>query len=213
MKDKYFFLMISYFVLSLAAKAQIAGNTLDMGFVGQKNSEGVFLTAKDFTNCKISFSQSLTDRKYKFHLYDVSFRTPIKIVIGDNVIKLDKDSIFGYRDKKNVCYRFYNKVIYKILNPDEKILLYSTTSIKDEPKNIHRITNYFFSRNADCPLYPLSKWNLKTVFCKNINFNALLDVYFPDDKDLTAFYNAEKTHLLNRVYEMCEQPLCKMSCK
>jgi hypothetical protein len=205
--------MICCFVISISIKAQKAHYSRDAKLIDQKAKEGVYLSGEDYANGKISFSQSLTDGKYKFHLNEVSFKTPIKIVTGHNVIKLDKDSIFGYRDKKNVCYRFYNKVIYKILNPDEKILLYSTTSMTDEPKNIHRITNYFFSRNAESPLYPLSKWNLKTVFYKNAYFNVLLDVYFPGDEDLTAFDNGHKNYLLNRVFEISEQPFCKMSCK
>jgi hypothetical protein len=203
--------MICCLVILFTVKAQKGGYSRNDKFIDQTAKEGVYLSSEDFVNGKISFSRNTTDNSYKFHLNDVSFRSPIKIVTANKVIKLNKDSIFGFRDQKNIFYRFYNKGTYKILNPTEKILLYSNTSIIGEPKNIHRVTNYFFSENANSPLYPLSKWNLKKVLSKDISFQILLDVYFPGDTDLTAYDRLNKRYLLDRVYELSKQAICKMN--
>jgi hypothetical protein len=210
MKTKYIIFMICCFVISFSSKAQKVGYSRDDELIDQKAKEGV-LSAEDFTNGKISYSHDITDNSCKFRLHEVSFAFPINIVTGNKVIKLNKDSIFGYRDQKNVCYRFYKKSAYKILNPAEKILLYSITSITGEPKNTHRVTNYFFSENANSPLYPLSKWNLVRVLSKDVFFQILLDVYFQGDKDLMAYDSSNNRYLLNWVYELSKQDIFKMN--
>jgi len=197
---KRIFLIISFFIL-------IFNNHL----TAQSRGEGVFLSANDFKNGKISYRHNKTDTKYKFHLNNISFRSPLKIVTRDTVVKLDKDSIFGYLDKNNICYRYCNKSVYKILNPSGKILLYSNTTIEGWPKNMHRITHYFFSVNASSPVYLLSKSNLRTVLADDTYFQILLDVYFPFDKDLSTYDDINKRYLIERIYELSEQPICKMN--
>jgi len=169
--------------------------------IAQKINEGVYLSANDFTSGKVSFVNNQS-KKYKLYVHNAYNKSTIKIIIGDSVIKLNKDSIFGFRDKDNTCYRFYNKVAYKIINPSEKILLYSTTSSVGAPKNTHWVVNYFFSANANSPICALSKWNLKTVFSSDVTFIELLNTYFQSDSELIAYDNINKKYNLNRIYEM-----------
>ncbi|MGA3012793.1 MAG: hypothetical protein ABSD71_02035 [Bacteroidales bacterium] len=176
----------------------------------QKINQGVYLTAADFNNGKISYMPE-SDSKYSLSPNDISYDSPVKIVIGKKVVRLKKDSIFGIRDKNNICYRFFNKVSYKILNPAERILLYSTTSVVGAPRNIHRVTNYFFSENADSPIYPLSKQNLKLILSKDVCFHVLLDVYFSGDRDLTTYDSFNKITMINRVFKESNQAVCKMN--
>ena len=129
----------------------------------------------------------------------------LKIIIGDSVIRLNKDSIFGYCDNENNCFRFVNHDAYKIINPSEKILLYSKTYLEGGFRNHHRVTKYFFSENAFSPLYALSNWNLKVVFFNDVSFLELLDLYFNNDKDLTAYDSNNKMYFLNRVFELSKQ--------
>jgi hypothetical protein len=171
------------------------------GLLAQKESEGVYLSANDFTNGKISFVNDQAKKRYQLQLNEFFNTSSIKIIIGDSVITLHKDSIFGYRDKKNICYRFYKKAAFEILNPSEKILLYSNTSAVGIPKNNYRVTNYFFSVNARSPIYPLTIWNLKTVLYKDVHFHELVDVYFHYDNELTAYDSLNKIYFLNRIFE------------
>jgi hypothetical protein len=178
--------------------------------IAQTGNEGVYLSANDFTNGKVSYGHNNTNNKYEFHLHEISFKTPIKIILDNTIVKLNKDSVYGYRDKKNTCYRYFNKGIFKILNPSEKFLLYSNSSVEDGPRNIHRVRNYFFSADATSPIYLLTKWNLKIVLFKDIYFHELLDVYFQGDDELTAYDEINKIYLLNSVYEMSKQSISKM---
>src|SRR5271157_2356313 len=166
----------------------------------QKINEGVYLTAKDFTNSKISFVNDQLNNKYKVRLNETFNSPKITIIKGDSVIKLNKESVFGYRDKKNNCYRFYNKAEYQIINPSEKILLYSKSELEGGFRSTHKVTHYFFSENANSPIYALTKWNLKAVFYKEVSFLELLDVYFESDNQLTAYDSINKIYTLNRVY-------------
>jgi hypothetical protein len=179
--------------------------------IAQKGNEGIYLSTNDFTNGKISYSHNITDGKYKFCLHDISFKSHIKIIAGNKIIRVNKDSVYGYRDKENTCYRFYNKGTFKILNPSEKIILYSNTSLVGSPRNIHRLTNYFFSADAASPIYQLTKWNLKMALDKDVYYHELLDVYFQDDDELTAYDSFNKIYLLNRVYDGSKQTLSKIN--
>lgn len=179
--------------------------SINSGLIAQKDNEGIYLSANDLTNGKISFGHNITDGKYQFCLHDISFKSHIKIIAGNNIIRLKKDSVYGYHDKENTCYRFYNKGIFKILNPSEKIILYSNTSLAGGQRNIHRLTNYFFSADAASPIYQLTRWNLKMVLAKDVYFHELLDIYFQSDDELTAYDDINKIYMVNRVYEESKQ--------
>ena len=167
----------------------------------QKQNQGVFLTACDFTSGKASFVNDGTGKGYQLHLNEFIRSSSIRIIIGDTVFTFKKDSIFGYRDKNNSCFRFFKRSIYKILNPSEKILLYSNTSESDLPRNKTLVTNYYFSKTAASPLYPLTILNLEIVFGNDVVFNKLLDIYFHFDSELTAYDSSNKIYFLNRIYE------------
>lgn len=171
----------------------------------QKINEGVYLTAKDFTNCKVSFVNDQLNKKYKIYLNEAFNSSKIKIIKGDSVIKLNKESVFGYRDKKNNSYRYYNKAEYKIMNPSEKILMYSKSESEGGFRSSHAVTKYYFSENATSPIYALSKSNLKEIFLKDVSFVELLNVYFDSDNDLAAYDNINKGYMLNYVYELSMQ--------
>jgi hypothetical protein len=197
MKSSYIIISILFLSFNFASNAQ-------------KKNEGVFLTSADFTNGKISYTPESAS-KYSLHQNELSPSSPVSIRTGDRIIRFKKDSIFGIRDRNGVCFRFFNKDSYKILNPSERILLYSTTYVVGGSRNIHRVTNYFFSENADSPIYPLSKQNLKLILSKDVCFLVLLDIYFSGDRDLTAYDSFNKMTLLNRVYEESNQVVCKMN--
>jgi hypothetical protein len=179
--------------------------------IAQKENEGIYLSANDFTNGKISYTHNINDGNYKFRLHDISFNSPIKIIAGNKIISVNKDLVYGYRDKENTCYRFYNKGTFKILNPFEKIILYSTSSLVGSPRNIHRLTNYFFSADAASPIYKLTKWNMKMILGKDVYFHELLDIYFQSDDELTAYDDLNKIYLLNRIYNESKQTLSKIN--
>ena len=121
---------------------------------------------------------------------------------------MNKDSIFGYRDNENSCYRFIHKATYKIINPTEKILLYSQTSLGGS-KGHQTIVKYFFSVSAASPLCQLSKWNIKNQFKNNTTFHELLDIYFHNDDELLSYDGYNNMHKLNHIYLLSLQTTLK----
>jgi hypothetical protein len=170
----------------------------------QKVSEGIYLSANDFLQGKVSYVSD-QNKTYKIYLHEAFNGTTIKIVSGESVIKLQKSAIFGYRDSRNVSYRYFNNVPYKIVNPAEQILLYSRMIPSGGLKSSHQVTEYFFSAKADEPLYPLSKYYLKTVLYDQVAFHKLLDVYIHSDEELLAFDNTSKKYQINHIYELSKQ--------
>jgi len=162
--------------------------------------EGIYFTSTDFDTCNLSFTKK-DNLRYKFRLNELFHSKYIKIIIGDSTFNLCKDSIFGYRDNEGVSHRIYDKIMYRIINPNESILLYSTTTTVNSKGN-QTITNYFFSTNSGSPIYPLTKLNLKKAFPANSNFHELIDIYFKSDKDLVTYDNFYSIYKINRIYNL-----------
>ncbi len=175
----------------------------------QKTNEGVYLSSDDFHHGKVSHAKE-KGKKYKFYLHEAFNSSTIKIIRGDSIIKLNKDSIFGYTDNENISYRFYNRAAYQIINPTEKILLYSQASVGGY-KESQTVIKYFFSINANSPLYSLSKWNLKKSFPADPVFHELLDIYFGYDTELLNYDSSYKIYKLNRVYQLSQQTTIKIN--
>ena len=141
-------------------------------------------------------------------MHDAFYKPTVKIIIGDSTHTLNKDEIFGYRDNENMIFRFYEKHIYKLLNPNEKILLYSRTLLGGY-KNSATITKYYFSAGANAGILPLTKWDIKNAFSNDSAFRELLDMYFHTDSDLLKYDSFAKMYKLNRVFQFAGQMVFK----
>ena len=137
-------------------------------------------------------------------MHDSFFKNYITIENGDSEIKLNKDSIFGYRDNHTISHRFFNKNIYTILNPGEEILLYSKESLSTG-KGSPAIKNYYFSKNFRSPVLELSIGNLKIAFKDNISFCEILNTYFKVNADIPEYDSAYKMYKLNYLLLLSKQ--------
>ena len=169
----------------------------------QNIEQGVYLSAKDFNNKKISYSP-MPKKKYKMDLNDFFNNPTIKITIADSSYTFHKDSIFAYRDKENRIYRLYGRESYEILNPKEKILIYSHTSLGGN-KNTQSIVKYYFSSSSEGKIQTLTKWNLKTSFPTDSVFHELLDMYFRTDDELMNYDSFYKIYKINRAYQFSKE--------
>jgi hypothetical protein len=168
----------------------------------QSQDPGIFLTAGDFVRGTVSYPK-MGNKRYRLYLHELFNTALIKIVSGKQTIVLKKDSVFGYRDAKDNNYRFYERGIYQILNPGEKIILYARSSCGGY-KNTEAVTRYFFSVDACSPVYPLSIVYLKTVFSKDTIFYELLDIYFRRDDELLSFNYFHGVYQLNHVAQLSD---------
>ena len=168
------------------------------GAKAQVEIAGIYKSAKDFYKNKLSFSQ--VPGMKKDMLLDESLNSPsVKIFKGDSVYTFYKDSVFGYLDRNNACFRFYHKNSYQILNPSENILLYHL----NKPGRLHANSpssgTWYFSVNARSPIYQLTIHNLEIVFNSDAQFVGLLQQVFRYDDELYAYDERNKIYFLNRV--------------
>jgi hypothetical protein len=169
----------------------------------QSTMQGIYLSAGDFSNNKISFIP-VQGKKYNLCLNEFFYKPTIIITIGDSTYTVNKDSVFGYRDNENNVYRFSEKNVYKLMNPKENILLYSRTFLGGY-KNSQTVTKYYFSANANATVQPLTKWNLKNDFPNDSAFHELLDMKFNSDNDLSNYDLFYKMYKVNRVFQFSQQ--------
>lgn len=156
----------------------------------------VYLTAKDFKSHQ-TLVNNTKGEKYKVRLHNFLNFSFITIIINSTKYKYIKDSVFAYKTKANIYYRIYQNQEYEILNPNERILLYSKTSFTGYKFNSE--TKYFFSISAEEKIYPLSKYNLKLTTPHDSVFNQQLDIYFKSDEELLEFDSFYKIYKLNKL--------------
>jgi hypothetical protein len=162
---------------------------------------GVYLSSNDFQKNKTTFTKG-KGIKCKAKLHDEPYKSYINIRYRDSSFVLVKDSIFGYKDIENTQHRFYNKLIYQILNPNEKILLYKIEKKTGSPKNQQIITSYFFSNGANTNILELTIPNLEKTFSDNELFQDYLEIHFKTDNDLIEFDKEHKVYKVNRLLEL-----------
>ncbi|MEI7492762.1 MAG: hypothetical protein WCK92_15275 [Bacteroidota bacterium] len=166
----------------------------------QVTIDGIYLSANDFINHKLSFKNSKAGNTYQLCADEQMNSSCIKILAGNDMIRLKKDSIFGYRNNKHNSFRFYKKTAYEILNPSEPILIYcSTPSTTTATSYSEKI--YYFSLKPFSPVYPLTMRNLELVFNKDDRFKKLLEAYFHSDDELSVFDSVHKMYFLNRIHD------------
>lgn len=162
--------------------------------------QGIFLTASQFDSSIVSFTP-IDHQKYKLCADHFFNNDKISINIGKNKIKLHKDSVFGYCDNHHNCFRFYEQKTFQILNPTERILLYSYTKLVNK-KGSFSETNYYFSVNAHQAIYLLTKVNLKNAFPQDIYFQQLIEFYFSSDNELLAYDNVYHQYKINLLFQL-----------
>jgi hypothetical protein len=161
---------------------------------------GIYKTSTDFLQGTL-FS---ADKNSHAHLHKVIWKNRIDLVHHDSSYRFLKSELYGYCDKEGNVYRFYRDVIYPIVNPGERILIYkisSGTGLKNSPVT----ETWFFSKEADSDILPLTMTSLLISFRENKSFTGLLEVYCHNETDLTDYDQTYGMYKLNRLLEISTQ--------
>ena len=174
-------------------------NTLIVHHVIAKNQKGVYLTAKDYQDKKVSYSTSA-----KIHLNNSVLELPyITVVDSNKTIKLNKANVFAYAGSNNKVYRFYNNTEYMIA-ASGPITIYIQYEHVAQSKGYNVKQNYYFSSSLDGQLIPLTLNNVKQAYSGNNQFVDLLDHYFSNG-DVVAFDATHNMYKLNYVYSKSQK--------
>ena len=173
----------------------------------QKDSSGIYQTADDFRNHKLSYAINYKTEKHKINDYLFFDATQVKVKHHGTTYTLDKSITYGYKSTTGEVFRFVGNESYKILNPDEELFLYlHTTPVSITVEPLKRVQeHYYFSKDAASSSVDLTIVNLKKVFSENSKFLAFIDKYFEKDDQLTSYDTKNKTYTLNRLLQLSRQ--------
>ena len=165
-----------------------------------KTSSGIYLTADDFKNGKLSYEGWSGDSSHKLELHDVLDKPYIHVKHGNDTQKFNKSDIYGFRDSNGRSYRFIGNKEYEIRDT-AALYIYSMKHSARNPKGapIGIATSYFFSVAADGNVIPLTIANLKNTFPENHKLHDSLDMMFKNDSQLTQVDDFHKMFKVNRV--------------
>ena len=180
---------------------------ITLNATAQKDSSGIYQTADDFRNHKLSYAINYKTEKHKINDYLFFDATQVKVKHHGTTYTLDKSTTYGYKSTTGDVFRFVGNETYQILNPDEELLLYlHTTPVSVTVDPLKRVQeHYYFSKDAAGSLVELSIDNMKKVFRENSKFLASIDKYFKKDEQLTSYDTKNKIYTLNRLLQLSRQ--------
>lgn len=164
-----------------------------------QSQAGLYLTASDFSNKKLSHQS----KKSHVKTHEVFRKDLIEIVCNDSTYTYKKDSVYGYRSQEGIDYRIVEGKYFPILNSDETILIYKlqeSTGMKGQAPTF----TYYFSKDYPSNLYTLNLRNLETVFSTNKAYLKMLEVHFGDNSDLLEYDHIHKMYKINRLLKLSE---------
>lgn len=174
--------------------------------VAQKDSSGVYKTADDYSNRKLSYAINYKTEKHKINTYLIFKGNILRVKHKGVSYDLKKSETYGYRDTKGKEYRFMEEVEYTILNPGEPLTLYFYQHPAHSGKEAAKYQpTYFFTTDAAAAPQALTKENLKAAYPDNHKFHDELDAQFKNDKDLYAFDQFHKMYKLNWIYKQTNE--------
>lgn len=163
----------------------------------QTDSVGIYLTAHDYVQGKLSYKAScLTNNNKKLG------RSYVAALKKQEQYHLEKSTWFGFHDCISGDHRFYKKYKYRILHYSEELCLYSKEILQPKGKFVETETRYYFSRKIDGLIAPLEIKILKKAFPENEKFHDLLDEEFGNDSNLIHFDKVTRRYQLIEVYEL-----------
>ena len=167
----------------------------------QKDSSGIYKTASDFQQKKLSYAINYKTEKHKIRDNILFNNKKIKVKHNGQTYTLDKDGTYGFKNTRGEVYRFVDGKEYRILNPDQVLLIYVYQHASHPPKEATKYPPmYYFSTDAAAVPQALTKVNLKAAFPDNHNFHDALDTQFKSDGELYDYDSFHKTYKLNRIY-------------
>ena len=166
----------------------------------QKNSSGIYKTAEDFQQKKLSYTIDYSIEKHKIITNILFDGADVKVKQMGKTYTMKKNETFGYRSCGGKEYRFVDHKEYTILNPAETLNIYFYQHPAHSPKDVAQYPPmYFFNKDARSSLQELTKANLKAAFPGNHKFHDALDVNFREDKEIYTYDNFHKKYKLNWI--------------
>ncbi|MBB1286872.1 hypothetical protein HRH25_20995 [Flavisolibacter sp. BT320] len=173
--------------------------------IAQEDSSGIYITPEDFASKKLSYAIDCNTEKHRINS-DLIFKgSKIKVKHDGQKYTLDKSKTFGYRSCDQQVYRFVGNLSYKILNPQESLLLYFYQHLAHAPKFVEQHPPQYFFSVGPGVVQKLTVANVKASYPDNHAFHDAVDLQFKSDKDLYAYDDFHKMYKLNWILKQNTQ--------
>ena len=174
---------------------------LNLYSFAQDDSSGIYKTAEDFQQRKLSYAINCKTEKHKIRLNDFFNKPYLLVKHNDSTIKLYKKDIFGYRFCTGDTYRAKGKKEYQVLNYEEAVIIIYRKNVTKPPRGKTNVTNYYFSRDAFSPIQKLTIKNLKEAFPDKRRFHEQIDAKFKYNTELASFDKIHNMYSINWIYQ------------
>lgn len=197
-------IMVSVLTLPFFANAQtaattlVAHNTTPYSLSTDFPQNGIFLNADEFQN---GTPEMGFDKKSKVNRIR-EFDNKVVLIENAEKAKFPKSAIWGFR-KNNQDYRTFDNQDYAVAYMPKglSIIFYTLGEAKGEGNVKDEFEDtYYFSRNSQSAIYPLTADNIKEVFSDQLPFvEALNKVNLSDDKPLHEIKNVLSAYVKNNA--------------
>jgi hypothetical protein len=157
---------------------------------------GIYKTARDLKDEKLSYIVNCDSSSGKIRLNHFFSGKRVDVKQNGKEYSLSKDSVFGYRDCKGKDFRFHggNSRDYKV-EEIKGLIIYS--ALVNDPnytgKGIKLVTAYFFSKDLNSDILPLTAKYLKQVFQNDTRFCNMISSL----GDITSYDETHKMYTIN----------------
>ena len=189
--------MKTYFC-SVAALAVLVFSSAGTAQVAPQKMSGVYLTADDYKNGRLSFEGDCGSKAHKLELHDVFHKPYIHVTHETDKRRFAKSDLFGFRACDGHDYRFASNLEHRILEMRE-LYIYAREVYVSHGRGRHTVRVYFFSEGADGPVLALTSADLKKAFPDNHKFHEALDAAFGAKQKLSEYDETHKMFKVNRL--------------
>jgi hypothetical protein len=163
------------------------------------NHIGIYVSPDDFARNQLSYAGDCTGGNCQVRLHELFGSSTVDLICNGKKRSFAKDKIYGYRDCKDLNYRFLGQSSYQILDT-AGFYLYSINKLVQGEKIARPQTLYYFSVPPNGPVQELTLANLERSFAGNAKFRYHLEAQFKSDKGLIAYDDLLKTYKIKYLY-------------
>jgi hypothetical protein len=161
-------LTLPFFANAQTAATTMVASNITSAFASDIPQNGIFLNAEEFQNGipEMGFDKKSKDNHIR------EFDNKVILIENAEKTKFAKSEIWGFR-KNNQDYRTYNNEDYAVAYAPKglSIIFYTLGSITGEGNIKNEFeSKYYFSRNGQSAIYPLTIANIKEVFSDQVPF-------------------------------------------
>ena len=142
----------------------------------QTQSKGLYLTADDYAQHKLSYSEDPSDTNgNKISIHEFIGSNNVTVFTKGKKLSFDKNQIFGYHDAGGSDYRFFDGNAYQIVDT-AGFFIYSFDRLVQKGRGPRPKRAWYFSKKSNSPLLSLTFQNLLSVFPDNQKFRYMIEV-------------------------------------